>query len=198
MLVPARAIAMVAATAGEAAARAAEVLRDGSYQRALPPPTAPPELVSLPLGPLGIVLRVLAWAGVAILLLLAATWIARRVGRRTGDVQAAPDPAAVEVPHLPVEGAEALAAEGRFSEAIHALLLDTLGALSEASRLAPSLTSREIVARIPLAPRAREALAALVHEVEVTWFGGAVPAETDYRRCLERFHAFRESFRWAA
>ena len=56
--------------------------------------------------------------------------------------------------------------EGRFAEAIHALLLETLAALSRAARLAPSLTSREIVARVPLPARAREALAGLVAAVE--------------------------------
>jgi hypothetical protein len=51
------------------------------------------------------------------------------------------------------------------------------------------------VARVPLAPPAREALAGLVTAVEITRFGGAVPDAGDYRACLARFHAFLETYR---
>jgi hypothetical protein len=88
-----------------------------------------------------------------------------------------------------------LADARRFAEAIHVLLLETLAALSRAARLAPSLTSREIVSRVPLPARAREALGGLVLAVEVSRFGGAPAGETDYRACLERFHAFLETYR---
>jgi hypothetical protein len=99
---------------------------------------------------------------------------------------------------IPIASAEALAARGRFAEAIHALLLETLDALSRAARLAPSLTSREIAARIPLPAPAREALSGLVLAVELSRFGGAAAGETDYRACLDRFHAFLETYRSAA
>jgi len=198
MPLPAPALAKLAAAAEGVAARAAEILRDRSYQTSLPPPVELPH--SLPLGPLEILLKVLLWTGVVVVVVLAATWLARRLGLGERDVEVV-EPAsgaAVDPSQLPVANAEALAAEGRFSEAIHALLLDTLGALSRAARLAPSLTSREIVARFPLAPRARDALAGLVDAVEVTWFGGVVSGETEYRHCLERFHAFRDAYRSAA
>jgi hypothetical protein len=191
------AVAAKVSAMGDAAARAAEILGDGSYQQTLPPPPELPDLV-MPSGLLATVLRVLAVAGLAILAVLAITWIARRLDRGAQDVAAEDAPPPATLPELPVANAEALAAAGRFADAIHALLLDTLAALSRAGRLAPSLTSREIVARVPLAPGAREALGGLVDAVEVTWFGGAVPAEVDYRRCLERFHAFRASYRSAA
>jgi hypothetical protein len=186
------------ALAAAAGARAAEILRDGSYQLSLPP--APDAPSALPPGVLDLVLRALLWTAFAAVVVVAVGWVARRLGLGARDVGlAAASPAAPAAPApLRVDGAEALAAEGRFAEAIHALLLDTLEALSRAARLAPSLTSREIVARVRLAPRARDALAGLVDAVEITWFGGAVPSEADYRRCLERFHAFRDTYRSAA
>ncbi len=199
MPLPAPALAKLAAAAAGAAGRAAEILRDGSYQTSLPP-TVEPSHFQLPLGPLEILFKVLLWTGLVVLVVLAATWLAHRLGLGARDVEAVEpaSSAAVETAQLPVANAEALAVEGRFAEAIHALLLDTLEALSRAARLAPSLTSREIVARFPLAPRASDALAGLVDAVEVTWFGGAVPGEAEYRRCLERFHAFRDTYRSAA
>ena len=95
---------------------------------------------------------------------------------------------------MPLDSAERLAAAGRFAEAIHVLLLETLSALSRAAQLAPSLTSREIVARVPLPARARDALSGLVLAVEVSRFGGAAAGERDYHACLERFHAFLETY----
>jgi len=192
------ALEMLAAAAGRAAERAAAILRDRDYQTALPAPREPTGF-QLPLGPLELLLKILLWAALAVAVIIAATWIARRLGLGARDVEA-PAEAASAAPAvgIRVEGAEALAAQGRFAEAIHRLLLDTLEALSRAARLAPSLTSREIVSRVPLAPAAREALAGLVDAVEVSWFGGAVPGEGDYRRCLERFRAFVAHARRAA
>jgi hypothetical protein len=34
--------------------------------------------------------------------------------------------------------------------------------------------------------------------VELSRFGGAAAGETDYRACLDRFHAFLETYRSAA
>lgn len=192
-------VAAAAAGAGPARERAAEILRDGAYQTSLPPPLPTPSALHLPLGPLGILLEILLWTALAVAVVIAATWLARRLGLGARDVEAPAAPAdeALRV-DLPLEGAEALAAGGRFAEAIHRLLLDTLEALSRAARLAPSLTSREIVATVALAPQAREALAGLVDAVEVSWFGGAEPGEAEYRRCLDRFRALVEHTRRAA
>ncbi len=176
--------------------RAAAILAGGGYQTRLPPPLALPGL-SLPLGPLAILLRVLLWTAFGVIVVLAVTWLARRLAPTARD-DAAPEAPAAAPPQIPIAGAEALAAEGRFGEAIHALLLETLEALSRAARLAPSLTSREIVARVRLPPPARDALSGLVLAVEVSWFGGASPGEAEYRTCLGRFHAFLDSYRRAA
>jgi hypothetical protein len=179
--------------------RARALLDDSGYQRTLPGPQPlpePPFHLNLSLAQL---LVWLAYAGAAILVVLAVVWLARRFGPRTEDVEVKPkDEARPRPVAIPTADAEALATAGRFGEAIHQLLLDTLGALSRAARLEPSLTSREIVARVPLAPRAREALGGLVAAVEISFFGGEAPGERDYRACRERFEVFLESYRRTA
>ena len=174
----------------------AEVLRKGDYQTSLPAEWKPPTRVNLHW--LGLLLRIVLPIALAVAVLLAVVWLARRLWGRRVDAEISPDGASEEAIAIPIASAEALAAEGRWAEAIHALLLKTLEALSAAARLAPSLTSREIVARVRVAPRAREALAGLVLAVEVSRFGGAAADATDYARCLERFHQFLASYRSAA
>jgi hypothetical protein len=186
-----------AVAAEEVRERAAAVLREGGYQTALPRDAEPPRAFDLPLGPLALLAQLLLWTALAVAAVLAVTWLVRRLAPAPRDV-ALPDGAPLAPVSVPVASAEALAAEGRFADAIHALLLDTLAALSRAARLAPSLTSREIVRAAPLPAPAREALAGLVAAVEVSRFGGAIAAEGDYRACLARFHAFLETWRCAA
>jgi hypothetical protein len=180
--------------------RTAEILDRGEYQTTLPAAPKPPGSFHLPLGPLEVLLRVLVWTALGVAAVIAIAWIARRLAGLVPDAKAPGEPGAAhaDVGRRQLGAAEALAAAGRFGEAIHVLLLDTLEALSRASRLAPSLTSREIVGRVPLPAPARDALSGLVSAVEVSWFGGDVPGEADYRLCLDRFHAFLETYRRAA
>ncbi len=184
-------------TAPDLRARADALLAGGGYQRALPRGPAPLRPFDLPLGPIELLLRILVWTALAVLVVLAVSWVVRRLSAGARDAEVA-DPARPAPVAIPVASAEALAAEGRFADAIHALLLETLEALSRAARLAPSLTSREIVDRVALPARARDALAGLVVAVEVSRFGGAAAAEDDYRACLSRFHAFLDTYRSAA
>lgn len=181
--------------------RTAEILDRGEYQTALPAAPKPPDgSFHLPLGPLELLLRVLLWTALGAGAVIAIAWIARRLAGLVPDAKAPVEPGAAraDVGRRQLGAAEALAAAGRFGEAIHVLLLDTLEALSRASHLAPSLTSREIVGRVPLPAPARDALSGLVSAVEVSWFGGDVPGEAEYRLCLDRFHSFLETYRRAA
>jgi hypothetical protein len=189
----AAALLPAAAADEEIRRRAGEILSAGGYQAALPRPQAPVAF-HLPLGPLELLLRILLWGALAVLTFLAVAWLVRRLVPAARDVEVA-EPGGAAAVEIPIASAEALAAEGRWAEAIHALLLETLAALSRAARLAPSLTSREIVARVPLPDPARDALSGLVLAVEVSRFGGAAAAEDDYRTCLGRFHAFLETYR---
>jgi hypothetical protein len=179
--------------------RTREILQRGEYQTELPAAVRPAAF-DLPLGPLELLLRVLLWTALAVMVVLAVAWIVRRLRGLVPDAEApaGPDGGAAGVGGRQLGAAEALAARGRYGEAIHVLLLDTLEALSRAARLAPSLTSREIVARVALPDRARDALSGLVSAVEVSWFGGEDPGEAEYHLCLDRFHAFLEATRSAA
>ena len=178
--------------------RAAAIVGERTYQTSLPAERAPMAW-HLDLGPLGILLRILLWTGLAVLLVLAIVWVLRRLAPAARDVAAdAPVPSDAGPVPIRVKSAEALAAAGRYGDAIHALLLETLAALSRAARLSPSLTSREIVARVPLHADARAALSGLVDAVEVSWFGGVLPGADDYDRCLHRFRAFLHTYRSAA
>jgi len=189
---PVAALSALVRASGAVAEDVRRILADPRYQQALPAPGGPLLFPTFSLGPLALLLRILLYtaAAVATALLLAGIvrWISGRA--RDAEVGAPSEPAPLVVP---LERAEALAAAGRYADAIHALLLETLLALSRAARLAPSFTSREILSRVPLPPRAREALAGLVEAVEISRFGGVAAEERDYRACLSRFHTFLES-----
>ncbi len=177
--------------------RLTEILKGADYQTTLPTPRVPPEAIDLPLGPLALLVRLLLWTALAVLAFLAISWLVRRLSAAPRDVEVG-EAAAAPVVEIPIESAERLAAAGRFAEAIHALLLETLSALAKAARIAPSLTSREILGRVALPGEAREALSGLVLAVEVSRFGGAPAGEPEYRACLARFHAFLDTYRRGA
>ncbi len=187
--------------AGQATANAGglarEILGDDAYQKDLPTPApvpAPTATWDLSLPQLGF-LRFVLYAAVIVLVALAAVWLARLVVTRgERDVALAPEAAPAPL-QVELEGPERLAAAGRWAEAIHALLLETLAALSRAARLAPSYTSREILERVRLPLPAREALEALVLAVEISRFGGVPAGEAEYRSCLDRFHQFLDTYR---
>lgn len=196
-LLPGPGALLLAAAAGDARERARALLRDDAYQTALPKDPVEPAFFHLPLGPIELLLRLLLWTALGVLVVLAVTWLARRLAPGPRDAEVT-DATATAPVAIPIESAEALAAAGRWADAIHALLLETLEALSRAARLAPSLTSREIVERVTLPAPAREALGGLVAAVEISRFGGAEAGERDYRACLARFQAFLETYRSAA
>jgi hypothetical protein len=188
-----------AASADAIRDRARDVLDGAGYQTELPGPARLPSL-NLPLGPLEVLVRVLLFTVLVVMVVLAVAWLFRRLRGLAPDAEApaAPGEGGQDLGRRPLGAAEALAAQGRFGEAVHVLLLETLEALSRRARLAPSLTSREIVARVPLPDRARDALSGLVSAVEVSWFGGEQPGEREYHLCLGRFHAFLDATRSAA
>lgn len=133
--------------------------------------------------------------GVVALLVLG--WILREVvgRRRQGETEVRPEAAsaaaAAPQSNLSFDDASRLAAEGRYAEAVHALLLAAIRHFAERSRTAiqPSRTSRELVRTLPLGPDAREAFSELVRTVELSLFGGAPVEAADYERSLARFQA---------
>jgi hypothetical protein len=108
---------------------------------------------------------------------------------------AAPAAAGPE-PEPAFEDASRLAAQGRYAEAVHALLLAAIRHFAERSRTAvqPSRTSRELVRLLPLGPETREAFTELVRTVELSFFGGAAVGPEEWERNLARFRdVFRDS-----
>jgi hypothetical protein len=135
-----------------------------------------------------VVLGVLA---VLLVVWLATEWRGReRKGapKVVGASSGPPDPAMGVVP---LDEVDALAAAGRFAEAVHVLLLRTIAALPRSAAAPPaSFTSREILARTTFRPGALDAMSGLVEAVEVSLFGGRPVAEVAYRDCRTRFERF--------
>ncbi len=87
--------------------------------------------------------------------------------------------------------ADQLAAEGRFVEAMHILLLQGLAAIREGldEQLSDSLTSREILRSTRLSDTGRSSLQDIVSRVELTYFGQRPAARDDYFACRTSFNA---------
>jgi hypothetical protein len=128
----------------------------------------------------------------AVMLVLLVVWAlplaARRRRRETAGGEEAPGPAP-GAGEEPLADALALAGEGRYAEAVHALLLHAIRRLAARSPQPPppSRTSRELVRLLPLAPRPRQAFAELVAAVERSLFGGAAVGREEFDESLRRF-----------
>ncbi len=149
-------------------------------------------------------LSYILWGGIIFAVALLLFWMATELLKYGGDdaAIAAGDvgsPAATDLAVIerPLGDAEELARRGEFREAIHTLLLRTLQELARTAsvRVAPAMTSREILGRVPLLADARDALAGLITAVELTHFGGDDASEADYIRCRARFQVFAAAFR---
>lgn len=88
--------------------------------------------------------------------------------------------------------ADRLAADGRFAEAVHLLLLrsieDIHGHRPRAVR--PALTARDIAALDALPPSARPAFRSIAEVVELSLFGGAAVHGDTYARCRAAYEDF--------
>ncbi len=154
-------------------------------------------------GPVGRILSFLMWGVIAVAVVLLAFWLTTELVKYGGDDvelagdSTAPAPLDLAVVDRPLDDADVLANDGRYSEAIHALLLRTLQELVRASsvRVSPAHTSREILARVPLLTDSRDALSGLITAVELTFFGGDVASADDFARCRAQFQVFAAAFR---
>jgi hypothetical protein len=208
-------LAAAPATADDVAAAKKAVMEKGDYQTVLPakPPApgkldlGPPPEIHLPnIAIPGAVAQALLITLIGVVLILILVWVVyafrgyQRNVKLKPEVEAAGPAPDAEVVNRPLGAAEALAAAGRYAEAIHILLLKTLEALAEklADKLPPALTSREILGKVALGARARGALSGLVGAVEVTHFGGTEPSREDYQACLEQFQLFAVAYQGRA
>jgi len=85
--------------------------------------------------------------------------------------------------------ADELARQGRFVDAMHLLLLQSLAAIRERldEPFADSLTSREILRSTRLSETGKTSLRDLVMRVEWTYFGKHPAERGDYEACRARF-----------
>ncbi|HKA74585.1 MAG TPA: DUF4129 domain-containing protein [Xanthobacteraceae bacterium] len=109
-------------------------------------------------------------------------------------------PSAVDQPQaLAQSSADAAAAadelgrQGRFVEAMHMLLLLSLGEIRRhlGEQFADSLTSREILRGARLPAPGRTSLREIVARVEWTYFGGYPATMEDYAACRQSFDTLR-------
>ncbi|WP_193369532.1 DUF4129 domain-containing protein [Pelagibius marinus] len=193
-------------TPGDVAASRDRVLGDSRYQTEKPEPevapevdqwTIPPWLVDTILWGLGAVV-----AGIILFFLfnLARELLESRLGIKrspkvapaeAAKVQAVP-PARREAEHRTLAEADALAAEGRFSEAIHLLLLVAMERLRRelGPRVAPAMTSREVLRLSAIPGEATAPLTRMVALSEINHFGGRSAREPEYRNCRDDFLRF--------
>jgi len=92
-----------------------------------------------------------------------------------------------------LEEADRLAARGAFAEAVHLILMHSLGRLESFGERAigRSLTAREILrGSSSITARARELLGAIVGASELAHFGGRPADAATYQSCREAFQSF--------
>ena len=91
-----------------------------------------------------------------------------------------------------LDEADALAAEGRFAEAVHLLLFRSIEDLRQrrAGGVPPSLTAREIQSLSDISARARQALAPIIRIVENSFFGGRTVDRDGWQRARSSYEQF--------
>lgn len=96
--------------------------------------------------------------------------------------------------------ADELARQGRFVEAMHALLLQALADIRQRRdhAFAESLTSREILRRVRLSAEGEASLRDIVARVEWSYFGEHPAGSEDYRHCRDSFDRLAAALRDAA
>ncbi|MEN8148434.1 MAG: hypothetical protein ABFS86_01350 [Planctomycetota bacterium] len=142
----------------------------------------------------------LAWTVVGTLAVLVVVWMAREWapfwpgGPMRRRRRAAVKPSSASVRTAPVvpdrrPEHEVHAAEGRFPEAIHTLLLAALWEIGRRRRqpFESALTSREILPRTGLEAEARDALGGIMRTVEANLFGGFEVGRSNYEDCVDRY-----------
>ena len=99
-----------------------------------------------------------------------------------------------------LRAADELERGGRFVEAMHMLLIQSLADIRQylGEQFADSLTSREILRGVRLPAAGRASLQDIVHGVELTYFGGRPATAADYAACRGSFEGLRAALRGGA
>ena len=113
----------------------------------------------------------------------------------TAALQAGP-----RAPEVVLDAADELAAQGRFVEAMHVLLLQALADIRRRLReeFADSMTSREILRSRQVSDALRRPLRDVISRVEWTYFGGHAAVRDDYLACRTSFSALVEALHYGA
>lgn len=149
------------------------------------------------------VLKVVVWIGLAAGLVLIVWYFAREVLatrlRPKREVPTLvdwrPDP---EAARALLEDADALAAAGRFAEAIHLLLFRSIEEIAgrRPGAVRPALTSRDIAALVAMPADARGAFARIAEAVERSFFGGRAAGAGDFSAARADYEAFAFAEGW--
>jgi len=188
----------------------ARLLADKSLQFELAPAPLPrpspwAEVIARLIEAVAPFLQYVFWAGVIAIVGGIVFYIVREIVLRPrGDrieppAAAAPDLApAPERAHALLADADRLAAEGRYAEAVHLLLLRSVEDI-DAKRPAtvrPSMTSRDIAELSVLPEAARTAFTRVAEVVERSFFGGREVDAAGYRHCRDAYEAFAFPKAW--
>lgn len=192
----------------------ARLLEDDTLQfdrTGFTPPEVPAwlEAVRNALRALGPLMEYVFWSGLILIVAGLAWLIIREVLKlrmprakpKTAVVATEPEwrPDAATARNL-LTGADALAAEGRYAEAAHLLLLRSVEdiEIKKPRALKVSLTTREIAGLAGLPEAARPAFVRIGEVVERSLFGGRPVDATDFAECRRAYEAFALPDGWRA
>jgi len=145
-------------------------------------------------------LALIAAAGMILYLLRDSLPFWRRSRDQWDDTSAETQANATPGPIDALGAADQLSRYGRFVEAMHMLLLQSLAEIRQrlGVQFADSLTSREILRGTSLSPQGRAALREIVAAVEWTYFGGYPAEMRDYAACRRSFENLRRALEGGA
>lgn len=97
-----------------------------------------------------------------------------------------------------LEDVDAMAADGRYEEAVHELLFRSIQDIDirRPNTIRRSLTSREIAALKILTPETRKAFATIGGVVETSYFGGQIIGKAEFDICREAYAQFAQKSAW--
>lgn len=175
-----------------------------------PPPTMPDWLAALFnfIGELGPLLRVVFWIGIAAIVLAILWFIGREMLRIRFPERHKPSAPSGEGDWRPAPGAalallsdaDALAEQGRYDEAVHLILLRSIGDIDGRlpNTVRPALTARDIAGLQRLPATARPAFSLIARAVEASLFGGRAVDRAAFTECRQAYEAFAFPGAWAA
>ena len=190
--------------------------RDDKLQFELPPAPEPPKLDWLEKLFAGIakfielilpLLKIIFFMGIGVIIALILYAIAKviyetRFNQDPKDlVENAPPPLYTpdqEQARILLEDVDAMAAEGRYEDAVHELLFRSIQDIDirRPNTIRRSLTSREIAALKILTPETRQAFATISGVVETSYFGGQKIGKAEFDICRAAYAQFAQKSAW--